>query len=234
MAIRTISTHLPSWRDAGLRSFSGLMALVCGLAGIVLAVMIFAAFGSVTYSTLTGRSLSWSAGEKAEVSSSFERKAMHCAGPEEKCQGASPAAMEPNTNARLALPMLSGMAAAIAPGVVLAFGLIQAGLCFLSLAGGRYLERKTVRRLTRFAVSGLIFVAANPLANLLGSIVAKLTTALLSFIAHEKAVTEFTQFNMKYTGAPDMLIGVYAVTLTIIALVMVRASRIAEDHAQIV
>ena len=233
MAIGTISDHLPHWRDAALRGFSGLMALVCGLAGVVLAFMIFAGFGSVTYSTLTGRSLNWSAGEKAEVSSSFERKATHCAGPEEKCREALPA-IAPNTNARLALPMLSGMAAAMAPGVVLAFGLVQAGLCFLSLAGGRYLERKTVRRLTRFAVSGLIFVAANPLANLLGGVAAKLTTALLSFIAHEKAGTEFTQFHMKYTGAPDMLIGVYAVTLTVIALVMVRASRVAEDHAQIV
>lgn len=234
MAIRTISNHLPRWRDTGLRSFSGLMAFVCGAAGIVLAALIFAGLGSATYSMLTGRSLNWSAGEKVEVSSSFESKAAHCADPEEKCQKALREAAKPNTNANVVLPMLAGMAAAITPGVVLAFGLVQAGLCFLSIAGGKYLERRTVRRLIRFAVCGLIFVMANPLANLLGGFAAKVTTAVLSFIAREQAETQFTHFNLKYTGAPDMLIGVYAITLTIIALVMVRASRIAEDHAQIV
>jgi|GEM_PF-2947926 len=197
------------------------MVLTLIVAGLVIGTL---------YSMTTGSPLNWNLGDKANTSSSGSfQTTSKCIGPGATC--ATP--QQPRLSATDMAPVVIGMTVAMLPGAILAYGLTQASLCFLALARGRYLQRKTVQRLTRFAFAGLIFVASQPISGVLGMIAATLTNEVIQALTKGDGVKVFTATSA-FQGVSELLVGVYAVTLTIIALIMVRASRIAEDHAQIV
>ncbi|KSB88394.1 hypothetical protein AS593_22720 [Caulobacter vibrioides] len=233
MTIDRLPGRGSQWRDAGLRGFSGLMAAFCGLSGIVLAAMIAAGLASGAYSHLTGANVDWTKG-KAETSVTLRsslNKTICSPMPNggAKCQKSTD-----GISLSEAAPSFFGSLVAATPGFALVYGLLQATLCFVGLASGAYLHRATVSRLKKFAVAGLIFLFANPIAGVLGRLAAYLTYHVIRVASGKDGFAWFGNFERTYEGVNDILVPIYAVTLTIIALVMVRASRIAEDHAQIV
>lgn len=221
------------WRDAGLRGFSGLMALLCGLCGVLLAIAITATLTSGAYSHLTGKTVDWNRGKpdsQITLRSSLNKTA--CS-PTAK-GGANCRAVTARPSLGEAAPFIAGSLIAALPGLALAYGLMQAALCFAGLTSGAYLQAKTVSRLKKFALAGLAFLFANPIAGFLGKMVAYLTYHAIQLASGKDGFVWFGSFERTYEGVNDLLAPIYAVTLTIIALIMVRASRIAEDHAQIV
>ena len=103
------------------------------------------------------------------------------------------------------------------------------------MAKGRFLARATVSRLTRFAIGGLLFVVLFPHADAIATAVtAGLGTALDLLTQAAQPSSRSIEFKIRVTGMSEWLNAIYALTLTVVALVMARASSMAEDHAQIV
>ncbi len=121
------------------------------------------------------------------------------------------------------------------PLLALAYGLLEACRCFAAMAKGRFLARETVSRLTRFAIGGLLFVVLFPHAGAMAAAVNEgLGTALDVLTRQPQPISRTTHYDFTVTGMSEWLNTIYALTLTVVALVMARASSIAEDHAQIV
>lgn len=215
----------------GLRGVSAVMAAICGLAGLVLSLFLVAmAWGSI-HTAVTNKQVAWS-GSSAAGSA----HANFTAGVSRTCSGKPMVCShEPKPMpARIAAPFVAGQLAAMVPMVALTYGLFQACLCFVGMARGRFLHRRTVSRLMRFAGGGLVFVLANPFSGVIGRWAAGAVDGLLRFVLHERSWSVFTGAGMNVTGVHGLLMVVYAVTLTVIAVVMAKASAIADDHAQIV
>ncbi|NGM49658.1 hypothetical protein G5B46_08585 [Caulobacter sp. 602-2] len=225
MAIRTISTHLPRWRDTGLRGLSLAMALFCGAAAAAIVSLVF--FGSVLTSlvSVTGRPLDFDMPHLSLQIPVSKRTSCY----EDRCQEL-PAARPLSEEA----PSFAGSSAALLPSTLLAYGLVHACLCFIGIARGRHLAKATIRHLVKFALGGLLFLCLTPFASALSRLAAHVTFFLVNPTWAKKVVYVYNGANMTLPILADALTPIYAVTLTIIALIMVRASRIAEDHAQIV
>ncbi len=144
----------------------------------------------------------------------------------------------PKAPARLSGAALGVAALALAIGELplfaLAYGLARACLCFVEMAKGRFFAGRTVRHLRGFAVGGLIFVLGLPHAQALSSGAIRLCDQLAKWLTHGPHDGISASMNLSLTGVSNILITIYAVTLVVIAAVMVKASRLAEDHAQIV
>ncbi|MBI1682201.1 hypothetical protein [Caulobacter hibisci] len=221
------SNHSAGRRDIALRGFSGLMAGVCGLASVVLATVIVICFAAIMRTMTTGEPLHWD--PNRNISVSIESTYKDCPSGSAECKTITGSSMP-----KSGVPAMMGIALVMLPSAILAYAFGQGAACFFSLARGRYLQRKTVTHLTHFALAGLIFVLASPFAELLGQAAASLMDGLVELLTHQPVETELNVIKATFKGAPGFLSGVYAVAMTIIALIMVRASRIAEDHAQIV
>lgn len=128
-----------------------------------------------------------------------------------------------------------GYAVLYAPLAALAYGLYQACACFVGLARGQLLARRTIDRLVRFSVAGLSFVLLAPHAGRIGGLVTDGSRKVMDFVTGDRTVLfSISVYNANYAGVNGLLTVIYAVTLTVIAVVMVKASTIADDHAQIV
>ncbi len=216
-------------RFAALNGFSGLMAALCGFAAVIVAYIYLGVFATTAHIAVTGKPWEWR-WQGASASASGSTEWTTCTGEFQACTTQT----RPVLGFDNAAPLVVGLGAATLPGVVLAYGLFQAGLCFIALARGRYLQRRTVSRLARFALAGLFFVIASPFAGHLGKMAATLTGKAIQLFSGDHLSATFFAVDTTVTGVQEILIPIYAITLTIIALVMVRAARIAEDHAQIV
>ncbi len=131
------------------------------------------------------------------------------------------------------------------PVLILARGLLEASRCLNGLAAGRYFEVDTVTHLRNFATSGLLYVLLSPCMPILGNVILHAEEAIMQLYRERWPPDEIHYFwPVPLDFSPDnfgiaktfseFLVGLYALTLTIIATVMARASTIVEDHAEII
>lgn len=212
-----------------LKVVSGAMSVFCALVGLVLALMVVALLAGGAIADWKNKSGSWRFGQEGVASVGFERSV------EQSCRpGEEPLCAHSNApTVKSYVSRLLGQLIVQAPLAALAYGLLQACACFAEIARGRLLAQRTVRRLIRFSLAGLIFVLFAPQAGRLAGFVADGAYKMMSLIAGEKSFS-FSSYTTHYIGMHGMLSVVYAVTLTIIAVIMAKASTIADDHAQIV
>lgn len=214
------------WGVRGLRGLSGLMAVFCGLAATVLGVVAIAMVATVAIAAATDKPVHWNASSKAAAirgDSDMYRKCLSQRGT--TC--AKPSVRE-------IAPATVGTAASLLPMAALVYGLSQACLCFVGMARGRFLHRQTASRLMRFATGGLLFVLFSPLSATISRTAMGLTYQLIDVATGQKTIVLLSGYDATVSGVSGPLTAIYAITLTVIAVVMVKASTIADDHAQIV
>jgi hypothetical protein len=140
---------------------------------------------------------------------------------------------------------LASSAVTLVPLGILSWGLFQATFCFLNLSRRIFFSYRTVRGLRNFSLSNLFFVLFFPhvdwistrIGNLIGSVASHLRTIQNGAPTAVAFSTAQGQFNVEGLTGLDLSILVmivYAVALTIIADVMMKASVIVDDHSQIV
>ena len=209
----------------GLRGLSLAMALFCGAAAATIVALIL--LGSVVTSivSVTGRPLNVEAPHLSLQIPVSKRTFCY----DGQCQEL-PTAQSFSEEA----PSFAGRSAALLPSALLAYGLVHACLCFVGIARGRHLAKATIRHLVKFALGGLLFLCLTPFASALSRLAANATFTLVNFTWAKRVSYVYDGSNMTLPILADALPPIYAITLTIIALVMVRAAHIAEDHAQIV
>lgn len=215
-----------------LRGVSGVMAVFCGLVAVTLTLMVVVMLASTAITGWTAQPRSWQVGEgAASVSGHFDQKALKSCRPGEAalCPDPGPPKIKAYVSSLLGYVVLH------APLAALAYGLFQACACFVGLAKGQLLARRTIDRLVRFSVAGLIFVLLAPQAGRIAALVADGSRKLMDLVTGDRSVLfSFSSYSVSYAGVNGLLTMIYAVTLTVIAVVMVKASTIADDHAQIV
>lgn len=227
----------PGVRTRGLRGVSAFMAAFCGLAATLVAILtivLFVGLGTTMVTASPNGETSWRSGS-VNIQTTWHREITGPCSPtasKTSCQSTpAPAALP----AREIATILLALSVGALPLLALTYGLLEACLCFLAMAKGRFLDRGTVARLARFAIGGLLFVLLFPHAGAMAAGVAQGLASLFDLLAHTPQPTfRSSQFNFVVTGLSEWLNAIYALTLTVIAVVMARASSIAEDHAQIV
>jgi len=221
------------WRAGGLRGVSGVMAAFCGVAtALVFAftLILFVGLGAAVVSASKTGETVWRSDAIALEARSQRQPACPPAR-QAACPPASPAKLPAGDIATMSLSLLVGAL----PLLALSYGLLEASRCFGAMARGRFLARATVSRLTRFAIGGLFFVLLFPHAGAMAAAVNQGLGTVVDLMTHASQPTSrSSQFNFRVTGMSEWLNAIYALTLTVVALVMARASSIAEDHAQIV
>lgn len=227
-----INLLVGAWGERGLRGLSALMATFCGFATLLTAVMLIGLFANTAIGVSTGKPLNWSLSSHG-VSTHGKFKVRATTTCPTLPNGICPKATS-GPRVQVFAPLIAGMGGALLPLAALVYGLSQASLCFLGMARGEFLQRRTAARLTRFAAGGLLFVLGTPFSGVMGQAFARLTHRIMDLIIGEKSFAFFSGFGTTYSGVTGVLTAIYAVTLTVIAVVMVKASRIADDHAQII
>jgi len=223
----------PRLRTNSLCGVSGVMAAFCGVATVlvfVFTLILFIGLGAAMVSASKSGETAWRSGAIALEARSLRQPACPPARLA-ACPPASPAKLPAGDIATMSLSLFVGAL----PLLALSYGLLEASRCFGAMARGRFLARVTVSRLTRFAIGGLFFVVLFPHAGAMAAAVNQGLGTALDLLTHAPQPTSrSSQFNFKVTGMSEWLNAIYALTLTVVALVMARASSIAEDHAQIV
>jgi len=220
------------WGERGLRGLSALMAAFCGFATLLTALIMIGLFASTAIGASAGKPLNWSlSSHGVSTHGNFEVGATTTCPtlPNGVCNEAIS-----SPRVEIFAPLIVGMGGALLPLAALVYGLSQACLCFLGMARGYFLHPRTAARLTRFAVGGLVFVLGTPFSGVIGRLFAGQTHRIIDLITGDKSFAFFSSFGTAYSGVTGVLTAIYAVTLTVIAVVMVKASTIADDHAQIV
>jgi hypothetical protein len=220
-------------RTGGLRGVSGVMAAFCGVAAALVfafTLLLFVGVGAAVVSASTTGETAW-----RYSMINLEARSQHqppCAPAHQAaCPPASPAKLPAESIAMMSLALFVGAL----PLLALSYGLLEASRCFGAMAKGRFLARATVSRLTRFAIGGLLFVVLFPHVETMAGAVNTGLGAALDLLTHAPQPTSSSvEFKIRVTGMSEWLNAIYALTLTVVALVMARASSIAEDHAQIV
>lgn len=220
-------------RTGGLRGVSGIMAAFCGVAtALVFAftLILFVGVGAAMVSASKTGETAWRSG--AVNLEARSQRQPPCPPPHQAaCPPSGPSNLPAGEIATLSLSLFVGAL----PLLALSYGLLEASRCFGAMAKGRFLARATVSRLTRFAIGGLLFVVLFPHAGAMAAAVSDGLATALDFLTHApQPIFRSTHFNFTVTGVSEWLNAIYALTLTVVALVMARASSIAEDHAQIV
>ncbi|PZR35408.1 hypothetical protein [Caulobacter segnis] len=215
-----------------LRRVSGAMALFTGIVATALTLAVVVSLIGSAISGWRARPVAWAVGGKtASVSAEFDstRQKSCTPGARALCPSSGPPDIKGYVSGQLGAAVLQ------LPLAVLAYGLLQACGCFFELARGRMLARRTVDGLVRFSMAGLTFVVLSPFAGGLAALVADGARKVMDLATGDSSVFfSVSVFSASYAGATGLLTVIYAVTLTVIAVVMVKASTIADDHAQIV
>lgn len=217
------------WGERGLKLVSGGMAIFCGGAAVLCAVMVTAMLIATARFEWTGKPISWRVGEARTFASASIGKT------ESACQPADSRLCDPSRPReidRFAAAML-GQLTMQTPLAALAYGLFQASAGFVGVARGRPLARRTTGRFVRFALAGLGFVLLMPNIGRLAAFIADGSHKLINMAAGTRAY-QVSHYTATYGDFTSLLTMVYALALTIIALILVKASTIADDHAQIV
>jgi hypothetical protein len=218
-------------RTGGLRGVSGFMAAFCGLATVVVFVFTLVMFVGVGAAMISASRT----GETTWRSSSITLQARSQS---QTCDPSRPTACSPgpaSLSEQLVAPLALSLVVGALPLLALVYGLLEASRCFGAMAKGRFLARETVARLTRFAVGGLVFVVLSPHAGAMTGATYESLGRVFDLLTHAAPEGSYSShFKFTVTGASEWLNAIYALTLTVVALVMARASSIAEDHAQIV
>jgi hypothetical protein len=213
-----------------LRGVSGGMAVFCGLVALLLSVFLVSMASGNAIMMMTGKPVNWShTTPVGGAHGNFHTKSRTCSGKPMKCRDN----LKP-IPAKEWAPLTAGYATSLIPTVALTYGLFQACLCFVGMARARFLHRQTVSRLMRFAAGGLVFVLGNPFSGHMGRAAAVAVDWGIRLVTQDRGWSFFSGFPVKFAGLQGPLMTIYAITLTVIAVVMVKASTIADDHAQIV
>ncbi len=219
-------------RSGGLRGVSGVMAAFCGVAATLVfafTLILFVGVGAAMISASKTGETAWRSGA-INLEARSQRQP-----PCPTLQAACPPSGASNLPAREIATLSLSLLVGALPLLALAYGLIEASRCFGAMAKGRFLARATVSRLTRFAIGGLLFVVLFPHAGAMAAAVSQGLATALDVLTHApQPIFRSTHFDFTVTGVSEWLNAIYALTLTVVALVMARASSIAEDHAQIV
>jgi hypothetical protein len=225
MAQREVGVVGQRW----LRGISVGMAVFCGFVALMLTISVVITLAGAAVSEWSGKSTSWRASDPAGVASAAYNRTVLiiCPAGAVRCRPSRPPEIKPYISAMLGSLTLQ------VPLMALAYGLFQACACFVGIARGKLLARRTVDRLVRFAVAGLGFVLLTPFAGRLGGWVADGSRGLMSWATGDRSF-QVSAYTANYANVSGLLTVIYAVTLTVIAVVMVKASTIADDHAQIV
>ncbi|CAN5263991.1 hypothetical protein BH10PSE3_BH10PSE3_39620 [soil metagenome] len=226
----------PDLRTRGLCGVSAFMAAFCGLATVIVAaftIILFLGVGAAMVTASKTGETAWRYGS-INLEAKSQRHDVRPCQPARQADCPSPAKsanLPPREIATISLALLVGTM----PLGALTYGLLEASRCFAAMARGRFLARETAARLTRFAVGGLIFVVLFPHAGAMATAVEQGAASVLDLLAQApQPIARSSHFNFTVSGVSEWLNAIYAVTLTVIAVVMARASLIAEDHAQIV
>lgn len=123
--------------------------------------------------------------------------------------------------------------AALLPLLVLAFALAQAALSYLDLSRGRLLTSPLARRTMRFAIAALSFLVIASISTPLASWIMALFTDAFEVRGGARAET-LAPTALVFEPVMRWLTPFLAASLAIHATMLVKASAIAEDHAQIV
>lgn len=218
-------------RTGGLRGVSGFMAAFCGLATVVVLAFTIIMFGGVGAAII-------SASKTGETAWRSETITVQAKSENQTCTPSRQTACQPGPaglSERLVAPIAVSLVVGALPLLALAYGLLEASRCFGAMAKGRFLARQTVARLTRFAVGGLVFVLLSPHAGAITGATYEGLGKAFDLLTHAAPGGSYSShFKFTVTGASEWLNAIYALALTVVALVMARASSIAEDHAQIV
>ena len=213
--------------DRWLKVLSGAMAVFCGLvATLVTVAVLILLIGEASFQW-TGKPMAWRVGQPGSPVSAYADGKVSCPPGVMRCGAAH------KPEAKHYVPALLGQLALQAPLVALAYGLFQASAGFVGVARGRSLTRRTTGRLVRFAVAGLSFVLLEPHAGRIGAFVADGSRKLISLATGDRSY-QVSFYTVGFENVTSLLTMVYALALTIIALILVKASTIADDHAQIV
>ncbi|WP_291880206.1 hypothetical protein [Caulobacter sp.] len=211
------------------------MAGFCGLMATALTMIVAGMLVLTAIADWTHQQATWRAGnDKMNVAAKVTSTAEVC-GPDKPspCPILKPDTARPTLKAYVS--GLIGKAVMQAPLAALAYGLFQACACFVGFARGRLLARRTVDQLVRFALAGLGFVLLSPFAAKLGGLATDGSRKLMDIVTGDRSVLfSVSTYTASYAGVSNVLTVIYAVTLTLIALIMVKAAAIADDHAQIV
>jgi hypothetical protein len=233
MKLSDSANFWPGLRTRGLRGVSLFMATFCGLATAVVfafTIVLFVGVGAAMVSASKTGETAWRSG-MVNLEAKSQRQPPCPPAHQAACPPAPPANLPAGEIATMSLALLVGAL----PLLALAYGLLEASRCFGAMAKGRFLARATVSRLTRFAIGGLLFVVLFPHAGAMAGAVNEGLGTALDLLRHApQPVFRSSEFNFKVTGVSEWLNAIYALSLTVIAVVMARASSIAEDHAQIV
>lgn len=218
-------------RTGGLRGVSGVMAVFCGLATVVVLAFTLIMFGGVGAAMISASKTGEATWRSQTITVQARSESQTCASSHQTACQPGP----PSLSARPIAPIALSLIAGALPLLALAYGLLEASRCFGAMAKGRFLARQTVARLTRFAVGGLVFVLLSPHADAIAGATYEGLGRALDLLTHAAPGGSYSShFKFTVTGASEWLNTIYALTLTVVALVMARASSIAEDHAQII
>lgn len=119
------------------------------------------------------------------------------------------------------------------PLAALTYSLLQTYAYFAEITRGQLLAQRTVRHLIRFSLTRLIFVLFTPQAGRLTNFVTDKAYKIISLITSEKSFS-FSNYTTHYINIHKILSVVYTITLTIITMIIAKASTITDNHAQIV
>jgi hypothetical protein len=221
----------PGLRTRGLRGVSLFMATFCSFATAVVfafTIVLFVGVGAAMVSASKTGETAW---RSETITVQARSESQTCTPSRQTACQPGPASLSARLVALLALSLVVGAL----PLLALAYGLLEASRCFGAMAKGRFLARQTVARLTRFAIGGLIFVLLSPHAGAITGATYEGLGKAFDLLTHAAPGGSYSShFKFTVTGMSEWLNAIYALSLTVIAVVMARASSIAEDHAQIV
>lgn len=128
---------------------------------------------------------------------------------------------------------LSG-AVALSPLLILAFAMAQATLSYLDISRGRLLTSLLARRTMRFAISALAFLVIASVSTPIATWVMEAFTDVFRAAAGHEPTRTIAPTALSADPVLSWLTPFLAASLAIHAAMLVKASAIAEDHAQIV
>lgn len=210
-----------------LKVVGGGMAVFCGLVGTLVTVAVVILLIGEANFQWTGKPMAWRVGQPGSPVSAYASGKVSCPPRVTRCGAAH------KPEAKHYVPAMLGQLALQAPLAALAYGLFQASAGFVGVARGQSLARCTTGRLVRFAVAGLSFVLLAPQAGRIGAFVADGSRKLISLATGDRSY-QVSVYTVGFENVTSLLTMVYALALTIIAVILVKASTIADDHAQIV
>jgi hypothetical protein len=206
------------------------MAVFCGFVAMIVAGMVALSLVATAASDWSRKPVSWRVGQQGSFASAGVNRTVLVI-----CKPGDAAMCKPTRPPEVKgyIANLLGHLTLAMPLAALSYGLFQACAGFTGIARGQPLARRTTNRLVRFAVAGLAFVLLTPFIARLSGVIADSARKVMNLFTGDRSF-QVSAYSANYTEVSGLLTMVYAVALTLVAVILVKASRIADDHAQII